>query len=136
MISRVNNDANKNAFNALIRAGWKGFADEFVDLGADSHIGADGTNTNATYFNSDGTHLTDAGYAIVTTAVQAAINRILGNSPSSRQSWITLSPTVAPSCTAFIAGQLQYAAGATGAKDTVQVCAKDATNAYAWRTIY
>jgi hypothetical protein len=34
------------------------------------------------------------------------------------------------------AGKLNYVPGATGVKDTVQVCAKDATNAYAWRTIY
>ncbi len=33
-------------------------------------------------------------------------------------------------------GMLQYVAGASGAQDHLQVCAKDATNAYAWRNVY
>lgn len=48
----------------------------------------------------------------------------------------TLPPTVAGTCTATNRGQLQYTAGGAGVKDIVQVCAKDATDAYAWRAIY
>jgi hypothetical protein len=33
-------------------------------------------------------------------------------------------------------GQFQYTSGAAGVKDIVQVCAKDASDAYAWRPIY
>lgn len=39
-------------------------------------------------------------------------------------------------CASGIRGQICYVGGAAGVKDTVQVCAKDASNAYAWRTIY
>ncbi len=41
-----------------------------------------------------------------------------------------------PTCAAAIRGMFWYNAGAAGVKDTVQVCAKDAADAYAWRTIY
>jgi hypothetical protein len=41
-----------------------------------------------------------------------------------------------PVCAAATGGFMWYTQGATGVKDTVQVCAKDATNTYAWRTLY
>ena len=41
-----------------------------------------------------------------------------------------------PSCGAGTRGTFWVAQGAAGAKDNVEVCAKDAANAYAWRTIY
>ena len=42
----------------------------------------------------------------------------------------------APTCDATVRGQINYTAGGTGVQDIVQVCAKDATDTYAWRTIY
>jgi hypothetical protein len=48
----------------------------------------------------------------------------------------TILPTTAPVCSSSTAGLLNYTQGAAGVKDTVQVCAKDATNTWAWRTIY
>lgn len=47
-----------------------------------------------------------------------------------------LFPTAAATCSATIAGQFQYTQGNAITKDIVQVCAHDATNTYAWRTIY
>ena len=47
-----------------------------------------------------------------------------------------LASTAGISCSSARAGVLNYIAGAAGVKDTVQVCAKDASNAWAWRTIY
>ncbi len=44
------------------------------------------------------------------------------------------SSTVA--CDATHRGTFNYVAGGSGEKDTVQVCAKDASDRYAWRTIY
>jgi hypothetical protein len=41
-----------------------------------------------------------------------------------------------PACSAAIASRIWFTAGATNVKDDVAVCAKDATNNYAWRTIY
>lgn len=39
-------------------------------------------------------------------------------------------------CDANNKGVVNYAAGASGVKDTLQVCAKDAAGIWAWRTIY
>jgi hypothetical protein len=41
-----------------------------------------------------------------------------------------------PGCDATHRGWFWFAAGGAGVKDTVQVCAKDASNTYAWRTVY
>ncbi len=44
--------------------------------------------------------------------------------------------TTRPVCDSTSGGTFWYVAGGPGVKDSVQVCAKDAANAYAWRTIY
>lgn len=41
-----------------------------------------------------------------------------------------------PTCDAGIQGMFWYEEGGAGVKDTVDVCAKDAADAYAWRSIY
>ena len=41
-----------------------------------------------------------------------------------------------PACSEAIRGMLWHVNGASGIKDTVSVCAKDASNTYSWRTIY
>jgi lysophospholipase L1-like esterase len=76
-------DSLKNSYNALLRANWRAFADEFVDFGATaSALDADGAYSNTTYFY-DGIHLKDAGYAAVASSVTNAINRL--TSSESRQ---------------------------------------------------
>lgn len=42
----------------------------------------------------------------------------------------------APTCDATTRGTFNYLAGGGGVKDSVQICAKDASDVYAWRTIY
>lgn len=49
---------------------------------------------------------------------------------------IATATTAAAACDVNHAGALKYVAGGAGVKDTVQVCAKDSGDAYAWRTIY
>lgn len=44
--------------------------------------------------------------------------------------------TMQPACDATERGTFWVVQGAPGVKDSVQVCAKDAADAYAWRTIY
>lgn len=44
--------------------------------------------------------------------------------------------TAQPACAVGIRGTFWATQGAAGVKDTVQVCAKDAADAYAWRVIY
>lgn len=41
-----------------------------------------------------------------------------------------------PTCSASVRGRLWFVAGATGVKDSLSVCAQDATNALAWRSLY
>jgi hypothetical protein len=41
-----------------------------------------------------------------------------------------------PTCNTGVRGRLWFVAGATGVKDSLQVCAKDATNTFAWRALY
>jgi len=41
-----------------------------------------------------------------------------------------------PACSVTVRGRQWFVAGATGVKDGLTVCAKDASNAYAWRTLY
>jgi hypothetical protein len=41
-----------------------------------------------------------------------------------------------PACGTAVRGRLWFVAGATGVKDSLSVCAKDATNAYLWRPLY
>jgi hypothetical protein len=44
--------------------------------------------------------------------------------------------TAKPACSVSTRGTFWVTQGATNVKDSVEVCAKDAANAYAWRTIY
>ncbi len=59
------------------------------------------------------------------TAVTVLVNGIL-----------QLGPTTAGTCSSTLAGQIQYTQGNSSTKDLVQVCAHDASNVYAWRSIY
>jgi hypothetical protein len=44
--------------------------------------------------------------------------------------------TAKPTCSSTVRGTFWATQGAAGVQDTVEVCAKDAADAYAWRTIY
>jgi len=44
--------------------------------------------------------------------------------------------TAKPACTAGTQGTLWMTQGGSGVKDNLEVCAKDAADAYAWRTLY
>ncbi len=76
MISRDGAEGDKNAYNALIRANWAGFADGLIDLAAEPALGADGAFRNPV-FSGDGVHLADKGYAWVGALAQGAINRAI-----------------------------------------------------------
>lgn len=49
---------------------------------------------------------------------------------------IQLTTGTQPACNSTTRGTFWYTAGGAGVKDTVNVCAKDAADSYAWRTIY
>lgn len=78
MLSRTTFDANKDAFNPVLRNWWASFADGFVDLGENLLIGADGTSAGAAF--QDGIHPTaDSQLNILSPRIERAINRIYGN---------------------------------------------------------
>lgn len=76
MISRTGCATGKNLFNALIRANWRSYADAIADAGAAAFLGCDGCYQNATYFQVDGIHPTQAGQALLAPVIQAAVNSI------------------------------------------------------------
>jgi len=91
MLSRTGFDSEKNAFNALLRAGWSEFADGFADCAADLNIGADGASTNLAYF-VDGIHPTTlAQQDDIAPIIQRAINRLFGNNDFSSANTYTSS---------------------------------------------
>ena len=61
-------------------------------------------------------------------------NNVLG--PSIGSTRVKMLGSAQPTCSSTITGQFWYSGPSTGVKDSVSVCAADATDAYAWRTIY
>ncbi len=76
-------DSDKNNLDALMLQGWKAVgADGVIDGAANPLLGADGANTNATYFQGDHTHPTNAGQALIAAAASNALNYTFGFSSS------------------------------------------------------
>lgn len=70
-------EANRGALNTGIRNNYGDWADALADIAADSRIGDAGDNDDATYYNNSDTnktHMTQAGFAIVASIVKAAID--------------------------------------------------------------
>jgi lysophospholipase L1-like esterase len=78
MLSRTGFDQQHDQYDALIRAGWTGFADSLADVAANSTLGADGASTNTTYFNG-GIHPTQLAYdTIIVPIINAALPPYFG----------------------------------------------------------
>jgi trimeric autotransporter adhesin len=75
-------DANKNAYNNLIRSGIVASgADGIDDMAANPLLGADGAAANTTYFNG-GLHPTDTGEPLLAAAMSNALNYYFGSTPA------------------------------------------------------
>lgn len=74
MLSRTGEDTNKNALNALIRAGAATGGYFVADAASLTQLGADGAYSNLTYFNSDGVHPTQSGQALLGSTISNAVN--------------------------------------------------------------
>ncbi len=94
MISRNGKDADKNAYNALIRQNWRSYADELADIAEDPNLGADGAYANSTYFQADGVHPTNAGQSLIAQYVQAAVNRLRSHAEQMNVNRVTASATL------------------------------------------
>ena len=72
---------NKNSLNAQIRLMAKSWgAVGILDFAADPLVGCDTCNANTTYYNTDQTHPTNAGYALMATGASNSINYAMGTS--------------------------------------------------------
>jgi hypothetical protein len=102
-----------------------------ITSGGPISLVAGGTNQNVTLTPS-GTGYTllngnvGIGTAAVSTGQRLEVNGGIALNTTSAQ----------PTCSSTTRGTFWVTQGASGVKDSVQVCAKDATDTYAWRTIY
>ena len=86
MLSRSGNDgsggaydADKDAYDSLILTNAKAFgADGVVDFAANPLLGADGAASNATFFQADEIHPTQAGQQLLANAASNALNYYFG----------------------------------------------------------
>jgi hypothetical protein len=70
-------EVKRIAFNAMLRDGWRDFADGLADIGGDPRIGDTGDEYDAQFYRTDQLHLTNAGNAVMA-AVAAPV---LGDQP-------------------------------------------------------
>ena len=63
-------ESDRATFNAFVAANYTKFADAVANVAGDARLQ---TPSNATYFNGDLIHLTDAGYAVVTGIVKPIV---------------------------------------------------------------
>jgi lysophospholipase L1-like esterase len=86
MLSRTGNasiggtlDAFKDTYDAILLTNAKAYgADGIIDFAADPLLGADGANSNTTYFQGDGTHPTVAGQLRLSNAASNTLNYFYG----------------------------------------------------------
>jgi lysophospholipase L1-like esterase len=88
MLSRTGNtsagtsfDAAKDTYDGLILTNAKMLGvDGLIDFAANAVLGADGAHSNATYFEPDGVHPTQAGQQLLANAASNALNYYYGYS--------------------------------------------------------
>ncbi len=69
-------EAERLRLNALVRFGWRDFADGFVNLADDPVLGAAEAWRNPNVYISDGIHLTDYGYQTLASDMADMVNRM------------------------------------------------------------
>jgi hypothetical protein len=62
--------------NEKLRANWRDYADALADIAVVPQLGTVEATKDPRYFNNDGTHPTDAGYALMADIVGAAIRTL------------------------------------------------------------
>lgn len=63
-------ETQRQAYNALMKANWRAFADGYADLSDDTRIGQSGDELNGVYY-FDRVHMVDLGYGVVAQLVAA-----------------------------------------------------------------
>jgi hypothetical protein len=67
-------EADRLAFNALLRDQWTTFADGLADIAADERIGDPGDNLDRKYYLADALHVNAAGYAVMASVAAPVLN--------------------------------------------------------------
>jgi hypothetical protein len=107
------------------------------------YYGIYGSGTIAGYFeaNSPGNYAgyfkSAAGYGLVVETGNVGINTTTPSAALEVNGGIRLNTAIAkPACDSTTRGTTWFTQGGAGVKDSYEVCAKDAADAYAWRTLY
>jgi hypothetical protein len=85
LLNRTSNQANQAAFNQIMRANWQGVCNEFIDMGSDPNLGANGAGlASTTWFQGDGTHPnTTSSQYILAPLIAQGVNRFYAcNNPA------------------------------------------------------
>lgn len=70
-------EAQRQAFNTLVRENYASIADALIDVAADGRIGDEGDELDTTYYNDDRVHLNTTGQSIVADIAQPVIYVLL-----------------------------------------------------------
>jgi hypothetical protein len=101
-----NDSATKNPINLLLRAQALNACDVLADFAGNPLVGADGANTNTTYYQSDNVHLTQAGQQnviapIASHAIDQATGSTLTNCDPNVVTSATYTSVAADGCKVF-----------------------------------
>lgn len=131
MFSVCNNRASGTT-SKLINTNAGGYL-EYDLVGVSSGgVGMDGTGLIYTYNNGGSLNFSAKGVGgVVQFQTGSTVWMITPNDGG-----MQLTSGTQPTCDSAHRGTTFYVAGGTGVKDTYNVCAKDASDVYAWRTIY
>jgi lysophospholipase L1-like esterase len=129
MLARLSaDDVHRNQYNTIIRQNWKAWgADGLVDFAANPLLGANGANTNLTYFGADQIHPTTLSQTtLMGPEFSHVLNHFYGSSQNSPTVITANSYTVVDSDgyvvwtpTAAATGTLLDCTGMTGATFTI-----------------
>ncbi len=122
MLSRSTLDSSKDVYDAQILGLARPFLDGVIDAAADPLIGADGASSNATYFQGDGIHPTNAGHVRIANAMNNSLNYYLSTYGPANPRVYTATQTITSSdvattaaCTANCTMTLPDCTGPSGA---------------------
>lgn len=105
-------DADKDAFNAVIRQHANDSdVDGITDNAANALMGADGANTNLTYFGGDGIHPTQTGQNLMAVTFANALNYFFGTTQSN--------PTIVTTATYTMLASDRYVVATPTANTTI-----------------
>jgi len=138
--SQIRADAYGNMVFASKGTQYFGYVSDF-NIGVNIQFG--GTAWSPKMFLSSngglalGYDTTDVGAGNFAVAGKVGIGTNSPNEKLEVNGGVRLNTTTAkPTCDASHRGTLWFTQGAAGVKDTLEVCAKDASDTYSWRTLY